>query len=267
MPAKAFSAPGPYCIAKTPGGLPFCTREQPSAMCTPTRSWRQVCGRLPGATAASMIGVVGKQNRVETPSRLRISEIASMTCIVSLPWILSGSETLARVRQRRHPRLSGGVHACQHAAAMRAGGVADVIAGAILDDLDRLGFGKAEPLAELFHRLDLAGRQRSAREALLDGLAQCRPAQPELIEKAYSDHRREERERRDADNRYHPAHNLAERGLRDEVAVTDRGQRLDRPPHRRRDRAEPVRLSLAFDHVHKRGADRQRQQQDERHHP
>ena len=89
---------GPYCIAKTPGGLPFCTREQPSAMWTPTRSWRQITGRMPAATAASMIGVVGKQNRVETPSRLRISEIASMTCIVSLPLGLFGCETLARTR-------------------------------------------------------------------------------------------------------------------------------------------------------------------------
>ena len=32
IPANAFSAPGPYCIAKTPGGLPFVTRAQPSAM-------------------------------------------------------------------------------------------------------------------------------------------------------------------------------------------------------------------------------------------
>src|ERR1700730_11305528 len=81
MPAKAFSAPGPYCIAKTPGGLPLVTRAQPSAMCTPTRSWRQITGRMPPATAASMIGVVGNENRVEMPSRFRISVIASMTSI------------------------------------------------------------------------------------------------------------------------------------------------------------------------------------------
>ena len=30
MPANAFSAPGPYCIAKTPGGLPFVTRTAES---------------------------------------------------------------------------------------------------------------------------------------------------------------------------------------------------------------------------------------------
>ena len=85
MPAKAFSAPGPYCIAKTPAGLPFVTRAQPSAMCTPTRSWRQITGRMPPATAASMIGVVGKQNIVEMPSRFRISVIASMTSIGVFP--------------------------------------------------------------------------------------------------------------------------------------------------------------------------------------
>ncbi len=85
MPAKAFSAPGPYCMAKTPAGLPLVTRAQPSAMWTPTRSWRQMTGRSPPATAASMIGVVGKQNSVETPSRFRISVIASMTCIGVAP--------------------------------------------------------------------------------------------------------------------------------------------------------------------------------------
>jgi len=37
-PANAFSAPGPYCIAKTPGGRPFETRANPSAIWTPTRS-------------------------------------------------------------------------------------------------------------------------------------------------------------------------------------------------------------------------------------
>ena len=86
MPAKAFSAPGPYCIAKTPGGLPLVTRAQPSAMWTPTRSWRQITGRMPPATAASMIGVVGKQNIVEIPSRFRISVIASMTSIGVFPF-------------------------------------------------------------------------------------------------------------------------------------------------------------------------------------
>ncbi len=80
-PAKAFSAPGPYCIAKTPGGRPFDTRAKPSAMCTPTRSWRQITGRMPIAAAASMIGVVGKQNRVDTPSRFRISAMTFITCM------------------------------------------------------------------------------------------------------------------------------------------------------------------------------------------
>ncbi len=80
-PANAFSAPGPYCIAKTPGGRPFATRAKPSAMWTPTRSCRQITGRMPTAAAASMIGVVGKQNRVETPSRFRISAMTCMTCI------------------------------------------------------------------------------------------------------------------------------------------------------------------------------------------
>src|SRR5262249_62165455 len=80
-PANAFSAPGPYCIAKTPGGRPFDTREKPSAMCTPTRSWRQMTGLMPTAAAASIIGVVGKQKRFETPSFFRISAMTFMTSI------------------------------------------------------------------------------------------------------------------------------------------------------------------------------------------
>ena len=64
MPGNAFSDPGPYCIANTPGGRPLVTRAKPSAMSTPTRSCRQMIGRMPAATAFSMIEVVGKQNSV-----------------------------------------------------------------------------------------------------------------------------------------------------------------------------------------------------------
>src|SRR6185436_2524533 len=108
MPAKAFSAPGPYCIAKTPGGLLLVTRATPSAMWTPTRSWRQITGRMPPATAASMIGVVGKQNIVEMPSRFRISVIASMTCIGLAPLCSAADAKLARAnaaRQHRNQRF------------------------------------------------------------------------------------------------------------------------------------------------------------------
>src|SRR5947209_20043039 len=58
-------------------GFPFVTRAKPSAMSTPTRSCRQMIGRMPAATAFSIRGVVGKQKRVDMPSRLRISTIAS----------------------------------------------------------------------------------------------------------------------------------------------------------------------------------------------
>jgi len=50
-------------------------------MWTPTRSWRQMTGLIPTAAAASMIGVVGKQKRVDTPSFFRISAITFMTSI------------------------------------------------------------------------------------------------------------------------------------------------------------------------------------------
>ena len=62
-PGYAFSAPGPYCMAKTPGGVPFVILEYPSAIPTPTRSWRHITGLIPISAAASMIEVVGKQLR------------------------------------------------------------------------------------------------------------------------------------------------------------------------------------------------------------
>jgi hypothetical protein len=76
-PAKAFSAPGPYCIANTPRRRPLVVRLKPSAMPTPTRSWRHSIGRIPAAAAASITGVVGYVLRNSTPSRFMISTIAS----------------------------------------------------------------------------------------------------------------------------------------------------------------------------------------------
>src|SRR6266404_3667820 len=64
-----------------PAGGRLETRANPSAIWTPTRSWRQMTGLMPTAAAASMIGVVGKQKSVEMPSRLRMSAITSMTSI------------------------------------------------------------------------------------------------------------------------------------------------------------------------------------------
>ena len=59
-------------------------------------------GRNPAATADSIMGVVGKQNIVETPSRLRISVIASMTFIVALlPVALRRTDTRNLVRAHR----------------------------------------------------------------------------------------------------------------------------------------------------------------------
>jgi len=70
-------------MAKTAGGRPLATRAKPLAMSTPTRSWRQMMGRKPAATAASINGVVGKQNSVEIPSRLRICAMASITSMTA----------------------------------------------------------------------------------------------------------------------------------------------------------------------------------------
>src|SRR4029077_14007611 len=85
-PGNAFSAPGPYCIAKTPRRRPLVVRLKPSAMPTPTRSWRQSTGLIPAAAAASIIGVVGYVLRNSMPSRFMISAIASTTFISCLPW-------------------------------------------------------------------------------------------------------------------------------------------------------------------------------------
>src|SRR3989441_3860869 len=82
-PARAFSAPGPYCMANAPRRRPFVVRLKPSAMPTPTRSWRQRPGRIPIAATASIRGVVGYVLRNSTPSRFMISAIASTTFIGS----------------------------------------------------------------------------------------------------------------------------------------------------------------------------------------
>ena len=58
-PGKAFSAPGPYCMQNAASFLPFVTRAYPSAMPTPTRSWRQSTGRISALAVASISGVVG----------------------------------------------------------------------------------------------------------------------------------------------------------------------------------------------------------------
>src|SRR5437867_911160 len=83
---SAISAPGPYCIANTPSRRPFVVRLKPSAMPTPTRSWRQSTGRIPAAAAASITGVVGYVLRNSTPSRFMISASASTTFISGSFW-------------------------------------------------------------------------------------------------------------------------------------------------------------------------------------
>src|ERR1700724_1301105 len=103
MPGNAFSAPGPYCMANTAGGRPLAVRAKPLAMSTPTRSWRQMIGRRPAATAASMMGVVGKQNSVEIPSRVRMCAIASITSMTS-PLIPAPCEDIANIERQLRPR-------------------------------------------------------------------------------------------------------------------------------------------------------------------
>jgi len=46
-------------MQKTASFVPFVTRAYPSAMPTPTRSWRQITGRMSALAAASISGVVG----------------------------------------------------------------------------------------------------------------------------------------------------------------------------------------------------------------
>jgi hypothetical protein len=59
MPPYAFSAPGPCCIANTPTFLPQVSRDMASAMCSPTRSWRTMIGRMPARAAYSRMWLTG----------------------------------------------------------------------------------------------------------------------------------------------------------------------------------------------------------------
>src|SRR5262245_12143208 len=104
-PGKAFSAPGPYCMANTPIRRPLVVRLYPSAIPTPTRSCRQSTGRMPAAAAASMTGVVGYALRYSTPSRLRISATASTTF---MPFSSGTALAIGADHSRfRHERLTG----------------------------------------------------------------------------------------------------------------------------------------------------------------
>ncbi len=84
IPEYAFSAPGPYCIAKTPKGSPLVIRLYPSAIPTPTLSWRHMIGLIPALAADSIIGVVGKQLKTSIPSLFKISAIMSTVFIKQL---------------------------------------------------------------------------------------------------------------------------------------------------------------------------------------
>src|ERR1700730_11278938 len=84
-----------------------------------------------------------------------------------------------------------------------------------------------------------------------------------LIQKADGEDAGEQRQRGDTDNRDNSAENFADGGDRHHIAIADRRQRLDRPPHRSRNRTEYRRLLLTLDDIRKSGADGQRQGEDE----
>src|SRR5437867_12652008 len=94
-------------MANTPRRRPFVVRLKPSAMPTPTRSWRQSTGRIPVAATASIRGVVGYVLRNSTPSRFMISAIASTTFIGLPPFGRGGLRP-----PLDSPAYTRGVHFC-----------------------------------------------------------------------------------------------------------------------------------------------------------
>ena len=110
-PPKAFSAPGPCCIAKTPIRSPELRRAIASAMWSPIRSWRTMTGRMSARAACSRMWFTGYPMSVSTPSRLRISAIASAAFMHASPGVallcLRRRETAGSVPSRwRFSRLS-----------------------------------------------------------------------------------------------------------------------------------------------------------------
>ena len=71
-PAKAFSAPGPACIANTPVLSPLVIRLYPSARLTPTRSCLNMSGLIPACAPASSNLLNGITPMKSTPSALSI---------------------------------------------------------------------------------------------------------------------------------------------------------------------------------------------------
>jgi hypothetical protein len=73
-----------------------------------------------------------------------------------------------------------------------------------------------------------------------------------------------ERDHADTEKHHHPAEHLAQRRYRHDVTITDGGQRGERSPGGLRNRAELVRLHMAFDQIHAGRREQQQYQNDEK---
>ena len=145
------------------------------------------------------------------------------------------------------------------AAADEKHGVARV-AGADHGNAGQIGAG-VEQLGDLGDlALVHAGEQRHARHHA--------PGDHELVAarfliEAGGDDGDGKRDHADAEQHDHAAEHLAERGHRHDVAITDRGQRGERPPGGGRDRAEFVGLRAALQEIHPGGSEQQQHHDDE----
>ena len=82
-PLKAFSAPGPCWLTKTPIFLPLLILENPSAIFTPALSCLQIIGLIPSLAAWSINVFAGKQDIKSTPSAFNIFAITLLPCITT----------------------------------------------------------------------------------------------------------------------------------------------------------------------------------------
>ena len=157
-----------------------------------------------------------------------------------------------RARWRRSERLAA-VRAMRGAALVREQP----------NDLRRLMIGKPQPIAKCPELVALFRADRAGRQDAVDRYLELAAALVQLIREAGCEQAGRQGDHADADDADQTARHLAPRRHRHDVAVADRGQRDDRPPHGLWNGAEGRGLRLVLRQIGEARSQDEKQQQDE----